>query len=94
MSPTLFVYIIGHVIKFFIYISYSDEGKLKWLLNELQTTEQRHLVPLLEGAVEELLGSLHQLQEENTRLEDSWRRYVFLYIVSKAEHVPFNRCII
>lgn len=53
---------------------FSDEAKLKWLLNELQTSEQRHLVPLLEGAVEELLGSLHQLQEEKSRLEESWRR--------------------
>ncbi|GFR22242.1 ras and EF-hand domain-containing protein [Trichonephila clavata] len=52
----------------------SDEGKLKWLLNELQMSEQRHLVPYLESAVEELLGNLHQLQEEKARLEDTWRR--------------------
>ena len=57
----------------------SDEGKLKWLLSELQASEQRHLVPLLEGAVEELLGSLQQLQEEKARLEDSWCR-------EKVEH--------
>ncbi|GFW24275.1 uncharacterized protein TNCV_605251 [Trichonephila clavipes] len=53
-----------------------DEGKLKWLLNELQMSEQRHLVPYLESAVEELLGNLHQLQEEKARLEDTWRRYL------------------
>ncbi|GIY06721.1 hypothetical protein CDAR_578161 [Caerostris darwini] len=52
----------------------SDEGKLKWLLNELQMSEQRYLVPYLESAVEELLGNLHQLQEEKARLEDTWRR--------------------
>lgn len=52
----------------------SDEAKLKWLLNELQASEQRHLVPLLEGAVEELLRNLRQLQEEKTRLEESWRK--------------------
>ncbi|GFS61505.1 ras and EF-hand domain-containing protein [Trichonephila inaurata madagascariensis] len=52
----------------------NDEGKLKWLLNELQMSEQRHLVPYLESAVEELLGNLHQLQEEKSRLEDTWRR--------------------
>ncbi|XP_055946182.1 ras and EF-hand domain-containing protein-like isoform X2 [Argiope bruennichi] len=52
----------------------SDEGKLKWLLNELQMSEQRHLVPYLESAVEELITNLHQLQEEKSRLEDTWRR--------------------
>ncbi|GIY02523.1 ras and EF-hand domain-containing protein, partial [Caerostris darwini] len=57
----------------FFFLS-SDEGKLKWLLNELQMSEQRYLVPYLESAVEELLGNLHQLQEEKARLEDTWRR--------------------
>ncbi|GIX68031.1 ras and EF-hand domain-containing protein [Caerostris extrusa] len=37
-------------------------------------SEQRYLVPYLESAVEELLGNLHQLQEEKARLEDTWRR--------------------
>ena len=61
---------------------FSDEGKLKWLLNELQASEQRHLVPLLEGAVEELLGSLRQLQDEKARLEDSWRRYFYPFLIN------------
>uniref|UniRef100_A0A2L2XYC6 Ras and EF-hand domain-containing protein n=1 Tax=Parasteatoda tepidariorum TaxID=114398 RepID=A0A2L2XYC6_PARTP len=55
----------------------SNDGKLKWLLNELQMSEQRHLVPYLESAVEELLGNLHQLQEEKGRLEESWQREKF-----------------
>ncbi|XP_054717709.1 ras and EF-hand domain-containing protein-like isoform X2 [Uloborus diversus] len=58
---------------------HSDEGKLKWLLNELQTSEQKHLVPYLESAVEELLGNLQHLQEEKSRLENSWKR-------EKVEH--------
>ncbi|GBN73561.1 hypothetical protein AVEN_107971-1, partial [Araneus ventricosus] len=37
-------------------------------------SEQRHLVPYLESAVEELITNLHQLQEEKSRLEDTWRR--------------------
>lgn len=58
----------------------SDDGKLKWLLNELQASDQqRHLVPLLESAVEELLGGMRQLQEEKARLEESWLR-------EKSEH--------
>ncbi|KAG8181561.1 hypothetical protein JTE90_017311 [Oedothorax gibbosus] len=55
----------------------SDEGKLKWLLNELHMSEQRHLVPYLETAVEELQGNLLQLQDEKARLEDAWHREKF-----------------